>query len=126
MSKDEPAPKKSYGNMSPDHWSKTRDERNRAAIDYYRERSKAPGVAEGGSARNFYCMNCDGVIPHDHVGDECPHCGTSLDERSKRYFNWVEIDEPAQGDFKAVLPFLVGGLALVALAGWGLYRLLFA
>ena len=37
-------PVKSYGNMGDHHWSRTRGERNAEALDYYRERSKAPGV----------------------------------------------------------------------------------
>jgi len=106
---------KSYGNMSDQHWSKTRGERNREAIEYYRERSHAPGVAEGGSERNFYCMDCDGVIPFDHPEPSCPHCGAELSEKSRRYFNWVEIDQPVEGDFRAVLPWLL--LAFVLLAG---------
>ena len=103
-------PPKSYGNMSEHHWSKTRGERNREAIDYYRERSRAPGVAEGGEARNFYCMSCDGVIPHDREG-ACPHCGAPIEGRTRRYFNWVEIDEPGTGDFAALLPFLLAALS---------------
>lgn len=114
---DEPRPK-SYGNMSDDHWSRTRGERNREAIDYYRERGKAPGVAEGGEARNFYCMECDGVVPYDHEGDTCPHCQANIAGRTRRYFNWVEIDQPGEGDFKAVLPFLAGGLIGVAFFVW--------
>lgn len=121
---DEPRPK-SYGNMSDDHWSRTRGERNREAIDYYRERSRAPGVAEGGEARNFYCMECDGVVPFDHEEDTCPHCGAGIAGRTRRYFNWVEIDQPGEGDFKALLPWLVGGLIGVAFFGWFLVAWVF-
>jgi hypothetical protein len=106
-------PQKSYGNMSEHHWSKTRGERNKDAIDYYRERSRAPGVAEGGEARNFYCMECDGVIAFDHDGDACPHCAASLAGRTRRYFNWVEIDQPPSSDFRALLPYLACGLAVL-------------
>ncbi|MCP3916549.1 MAG: hypothetical protein GY711_13415 [bacterium] len=116
-------PVKSYGNMSEHHWSKTRGERNKEALDYYRERSKAPGVEEGGGPRNFYCMECDGVVPHDHDGAGCPHCGAKLEGMSKRYFNWVEIDQPPKSDFLALLPFLIGGVLVLALIGWGLSRL---
>ena len=35
--------------MSDEHWSRTRGEVNAEAIDYYRERSTAPGVAGGGA-----------------------------------------------------------------------------
>ncbi len=80
-------PPKSYGNMSDQHWSKTRGERNAEAIDYYRQRSRAPGVKEGGEARNFYCMECDGVVPHDHEQATCPHCGAPLEGQVKRYFD---------------------------------------
>ena len=118
-------PVKSYGNMSEHHWSKTRGERNAEAIDYYRQRSRAPGVAQGGEARNFYCMECDGVIPYDQEGDACPHCAAPIEGAARRYFNWVEIDRPAEGDFKAVLPFLLGGMVLVAGALWLLLALLF-
>jgi len=88
---------------------------NQEAIDYYRERSRAPGVAGGGAERNFYCMRCDGVIPFDHAGKACPHCGEALDEQARRYFNWVEINEPARSDFKALLPLAGGGLLLLLL-----------
>lgn len=95
---------KSYGNMSENHWSKTRGERNREALEYYRERSQAPGVAEGGEARNSYCMECDGVIPWDGFeGGACPHCGAPIDGSVRRYFNWVEIDRPPGADRTALL-----------------------
>lgn len=123
-SHDDPAAGPSYGNMSERHWSKTRGERNREAIDYYRERSKAPGVEDGGGPRNFYCMECDGVIPHQPGLENCPHCGANLDGEVRRYFNWVEIDRPPTSDMRAVLPLLalVAG-ALLALV-WGVRELL--
>ena len=49
--------------MGPDHWSVARKDENQEALEYYRQRSHAPGVEEGGGPRNFYCMRCDGVIP---------------------------------------------------------------
>jgi hypothetical protein len=116
---------KSFGKMSEHHWSKARADLNREAIDYYRERSRAPGVAAGGTERNFYCMKCDGVIPYDHPGSACPHCGESFAGMARRYFNWVEINEPpgsgggagAKSDFRALLPFAAAGLlALVVVA----------
>jgi hypothetical protein len=114
--------KKSFGNISEHHWSRARKDQNQEALDYYRERSKAPGVAEGGGPRNFYCMRCDGVIPSDALLTACPHCGEPLDEHVKRYFNWVEINEPPSGDARAVLkPVLIAVLmvaALVALWSW--------
>lgn len=117
-------PDKSYGNMSDSHWSRTRGERNREAIDYYRERSRAPGVADGGEARNFYCMECDGVIPFDHEGPACPHCEAPITGKTRRYFNWVEIDQPVEGDFRAVLPFLAVGAIALALVAWLTVRIL--
>ena len=65
-------PPPSFGNMSEQHWSRARADSNQEALEYYRQRSKAPGVAEGGAARNFYCMHCDGVIPHDTQAEVCP------------------------------------------------------
>jgi len=115
-------PRKSFGNMSDDHWSRSRTDANEEALEYYRERSKAPGVAEGGGARNFYCMACDGVVPADHAGDSCPHCGEPIEGRTRRYFNWVEIDEPPRGDVGPV--FLIGlgvmtvVVVLLALLAW--------
>lgn len=101
--------------MSDHHWSRTRGERNREAIDYYRERSQAPGVAEGGEARNSYCMECDGVIPWDDFqGEECPHCGASLEGSVRRYFNWVEIDRTPTADRTAAL---LATLIVVAVLG---------
>ena len=114
----------SWGNISERHWSRARREMNQEALDYYRERSRAPGVAEGGAERNFYCMECDGVIPFEGAPERCPHCGAALDENVKRYFNWVEIAEPGASDARALLPLFAAGLLLVlavaALAWWWL------
>lgn len=104
----------SWGSMSERHWSRARKDANREALDYYRERSKAPGVAAGGAERNFYCMRCDGVIPFEHKGATCPHCSEPLDENVKRYFNWVEINEPPKSDFVPLLKVAGLGLALLA------------
>lgn len=118
---------KSYGNMSDNHWSKTRGERNREAIDYYRDRSSAPGVAEGGEARNFYCMECDGVIPWDDFqGDACPHCGAEIDGSVRRYFNWVEIDRTPDADRTALFLVLALGVAVLSVVGWLLWLLFLA
>jgi hypothetical protein len=101
--------------------SRARGERNREALEYYRERSRAPGVAEGGAERNHYCMACDGVIPFGFAGERCPHCDEPLDERVRRYFNWVEINEPPDSDLRPLARVALAGLALaalVALAVW--------
>jgi hypothetical protein len=112
-------PPKSFGNMSEAHWSKARKDANPEAMEYLRERSHAPGVAEGGGSRNFYCMQCDGVIPHDGGPREtCPHCGATLDESVKRYFNWVEMNDPPKSDLRALVPFFLGALVIVGLVGW--------
>jgi hypothetical protein len=108
--------------LPPNHWSRTRGELNREALDYYRERSKAPGVEGGGAARNVYCMECDGVIAFDFRGERCPHCGAELDERVKRYFNWVEINEPPQSDARALVPIALAGLAVLAIVAFAVYR----
>ena len=106
--------RKSYGGaVDADHWSKGRDARNAEALDYYRDRSKAPGVAEGGGPRNFYCMECDGVVPLDGEPERCPHCGASLAGAARRYFNWVEIDRPVESDARALLPFAAAGMGLL-------------
>lgn len=121
MSNEEPsapgAPKPpSYGNISEHHWSRARADSNREALDYYRERSKAPGVAAGGGARNFYCMKCDGVIPHESAVAACPHCGEPLDANVKRYFNWVEMGDPPENEFRT-LAWALGAIALFAAGG---------
>jgi hypothetical protein len=100
------------------HWSRARGERNREVIEYYRQRSRAPGVAGGGAERNFYCMSCDGVIPFEPRPQRCPHCCAELDEHVVRYFNWVEISDPPRGDARAVLGLAAALLALAALVGW--------
>lgn len=122
MSQDQP--EKSYGNISDRHWSRARQGMNEEALEYYRERSKAPGVAEGGGARNHYCLACDGVIPLDSgpPTERCPHCGAELDLHVKRYFNWVEIDSPPTSDAKALLPIFAGVVVLVGgLIAWWLW-----
>lgn len=113
-------PEQAPGILGPDHWSKARSGMHNEALEYYRERSKAPGVAEGGGARNFYCMDCDGVISMDHEGEQCPHCGAALAGKAKRYFNWVEIDQPPSSDLKALLPYLLA----IALAFAGILWLI--
>ncbi len=105
----------SWGPMSERHWSRARAGANSEALEYYRQRSRAPGVAEGGAERNFYCMSCDGVIAYTHSGDACPHCGVALDERVKRYFNWVEINDPPTSDVLPLLKLATAGLVALAL-----------
>ena len=120
----------SWGNVSDGHWSRSRRSSNREAIDHMRDRSKAPGVAEGGGARNHYCMKCDGVIPsverdgRPAAPERCPHCGVELDERVRAMFNWVEIDEPPAGDPAALLWLAVAGALAMALVGAVAYWIL--
>lgn len=116
-------PEKSFGNISPKHWSRARAGMNEEALDYYRSRSKAPGVAEGGSERNFYCMECDGVIPFDQGAGRCPHCGAELAGGARRFFNWVELDSPPRGDARALLSIAGAVLLLLALLVFLLVRL---
>ena len=110
-------PVKSFGNISEHHWSRTRKGANQEAIDYYRKRSHDPGVEEGGESRNYYCMECGGVIPFDHEGKVCPHCSTSLGEDARRYFNWVEIDRPVQSELKSLWPLIL--VAFLGILGLG-------
>ena len=114
---------KSFGNISDAHWSRARAGANQEALEYYRRRSQAPGVKEGGGARNFYCMECDGVVPEEPGLERCPHCKASLAGMARRYFNWVEINEPARGDAATVLKPILAvllGLLLAAAALWWL------
>ncbi len=113
-------PEKSFGNMGDHHWSRARDGSNAEAIDYYRERSQAPGVAEGGGARNMYCMHCDGVIPLGGLLEVCPHCGKELEGDVKRYFNWVEIDRTPKSDLRSLWPVLALGATVVVVLVWWL------
>ena len=108
-----PGEGKSFGNMSDRHWSRARADKNQEALEYYRSRSHAPGVEGGGGPRNFYCMRCDGVIPSDHAGETCPHCGEAISGMARRYFNWVELDQPVKSDLRALLPLAAGGAALL-------------
>lgn len=121
---DPEVPHKSFGNIDEHHWTRARADANQEAIDYYRERSHAPGVAEGGGPRNFYCMSCDGVIPIELEGEPCPHCGTKSEGEARRYFNWVEIDRPPTSDARAVLPWLLLALAVLVGSVWLLWRLI--
>lgn len=113
---------KSWGNLSEHHWSRARRDANQEALEYYRQRSRAPGVAEGGAERNVYCMECDGVVPHD--AERCPHCGAAIDAKVRRYFNWVEIDKPAESDLRSLLPIAGAGIALLALLAFVLWLVL--
>jgi hypothetical protein len=65
-------------------------------------------------------MNCDGVIPHNEQHEVCPHCGTKIEGEARRYFNWVEIDQPPPSDRKLQLILLAipTSLAAAALAWW--------
>lgn len=114
---------KSFGNISDAHWSRARRELNQEALEYYRQRSRAPGVAQGGAERNFYCMQCDGVIPHSPPRETCPHCGAALDESVRRYFNWVEMNDPPRSDLAALWPILLGALLILGLGLWLLWTL---
>ena len=111
--------------LGEDHWSKSRAGENEEALEYYRERSKAPGVEEGGGMRNHYCFECDGVIeleydsrePAPKTPESCPHCGAKLEGGARRMFNWVELDQPPGSDARALLlPALGGVLALAVIA----------
>ena len=113
-------PKASVGNMGPDHWSRARAGENEEALAYYRERSRAPGVAEGGAERNHYCMHCAGVIPFDPAITHCPHCQKEFEGGVKRYFNWVEMNDPPRSDLRALLPWFLLALGLFAAIVFGL------
>jgi hypothetical protein len=115
--------------LPDDHWSRNRSERNHEALEYLREKSRAPGVAEGGAERNQYCMQCGGVLPLAYVSSQpadrahpatCPHCGAEVHPTVRAMFNWVEIDQVPRGDFAALAPWLFGAVLLVgaALAFW--------
>lgn len=129
----DPEPKpKSFGNISDDHWSRSRKGLNEEAMQHLRERSHAPGVAEGGGSRNHYCLECHGVLPlaYDQRKpadakqlEHCPHCGAELDPRVRAMFNWVEIDQPPGSDLSALLPLIL--IALIAVVGLTLGALYF-
>lgn len=118
---------KTKGSWSYDderHWSRLRKGENQEALEYYKQRSKAPGVAEGGGIRAQYCQECDGVVPLEYDQRKpadrqkkqlCPHCGAEVSATVRRMFNWVEIDQPPPSDLAVVLPYLLGGAAVVVL-----------
>jgi hypothetical protein len=111
----------SWGPISDRHWTRARAGQNEEALEYYRERSKAPGVAEGGEVRNFYCMECDGVIPYQSGAVDCPHCGAHVEPGVRRYFNWVEMELPAPSNRRFLLGVALAGLLLLGLVGLGLW-----
>jgi hypothetical protein len=107
--------------MSERHWSRARRHHNQEAIEHLRARSRAPGVAEGGGPRNFYCLECRGVVPFGSaIPERCPHCGAVLDEHVRAMFNWVEIDQAPSGDAASLVR-----VALLGLAGLVVVALLF-
>ncbi len=120
----DPAPK-SFGNMSEHHWSRARRDSNQEALEYYRQRSHAPGVAEGGAERNFYCMECAGVIPHDSELKACPHCGVAIEGAARRYFNWVEMNEPPKSDLRVLLPGILLAISILVFVVFALVRWVF-
>ena len=107
--------------MGPDHWSRARAGENEEALAYYRERSRAPGVAEGGAERNHYCMHCAGVIPFDPALKACPHCKEPIEGGVRRYFNWVEMNEPPKSDVGALLVLGAGLGTITVLIGAALW-----
>lgn len=128
---DEKQPEPQGSLLPADHWSRNRSERNHEALEYLREKSRAPGVAEGGAERNQYCMECGGVLPLAYVSSQpadranlahCPHCGAEIHPTVRAMFNWVEIDQVPRGDFAALAPWLVGaGVLVAALVAWLLF-----
>ena len=128
-SENEP-PKEGAPPLGEDHWSKARAGENEEALQYYRERSKAPGVEEGGGPRNHYCFECDGVIeleydsrePAPKVPETCPHCGVKLEGGARRMFNWVELDQSPASDARALLVPALGGLLILGvIAGFAIW-----
>ncbi|MFT7669408.1 MAG: hypothetical protein ACI8X5_002108 [Planctomycetota bacterium] len=122
---------KSFGVNDERHWATARKEMNLDEIEFLRERSRAPGVAEGGALRNHYCMECHGVIPleynsgesvEDLAPENCPHCGAELDGGVRMMFNWVEMDQIHGSDFRALLPFFVAGAVFLVLLGFLLWH----
>jgi len=120
--------------MSDDHWSRARKGMNAEALEHLRERSHAPGVAEGGGSRNHYCLECHGVLPLAYNQREpadrtklehCPHCGVEVDPRVHAMFNWVEIDQPPSSDLLALLPILFLGLLAAGGIAMGIYYFYF-
>ena len=119
---------KSFGVIGDKHWMKARADLNTDEIEFLRERSRAPGVADGGALRNHYCMECNGVIPLEYDSNQsregqppefCPHCSAELEGGVRMMFNWVEIDQVHGSDARALLPFFVaGGVLLAALLWW--------
>ena len=124
---------KSLGVVSDSHWTRTRADLHHEELEFLRERSRAPGVAEGGAERNQYCMECHGVIPlhydsresaADAPTENCPHCGAEIDPAIRQMFNWVEIDQVPSSDLRALLPFALGGMAIVFTLGMVLWWML--
>ena len=115
--------------LGEEHWSKARAGENEEALEYYRGRNKAPGVADGGGARNHYCFECDRVIeleydsrePAPKLPSQCPHCGVKLEGGALRMFNWVEIDQPPASDARALLIPAFYALLLLGIALLGAY-----
>jgi hypothetical protein len=128
---DEVPPERRDSLLPADHWSRGRSERNHEALEYLREKSRAPGVAQGGAERNQYCMQCGGVLPLAYISSQpadrdrpahCPHCGAEIHPTVRAMFNWVEIDQVPRGDFAALAPWLLGaGVLAAALAAWLLF-----
>lgn len=120
--------RKSVGRITDEHWSVARKDMNAEALEYYRQRDLAPGVAENDAPRAHYCLECDGVLPLEYDSRKpptkgqaqvCPHCGAELPDRVRRMFNWVEIDQVHGSDLAALLPWFLGAAAIViALLVW--------
>jgi hypothetical protein len=119
---------KSLGNVSETHWSRSRKDLNQEELEFLRQKSQAPGVAEGGALRNHYCMECNGVIPLEYDSNEsregeppehCPHCGAETGGGVRMMFNWVEIDQAPGSDAKALMPFFIAiVLGLLGILWW--------
>jgi len=115
----------SWGPISERHWTRSRAGANEEALAYYRQRSQAPGVREGGDVRNFYCMECDGVIPYTSGATKCPHCGAAVEAGVRRYFNWVEMEMPPPSNRRFLTGVALALLALLTCIG-GLLWILFS
>jgi hypothetical protein len=98
-----------------------RRDRHEESLDYHRRQNERQGMDDP-ARRNQYCPRCRGVV--DWTAETCQHCGAPIPPELRDYYNFSDFEPPVdRRDLAPILTALAVGLAVVAAAGFGLWKL---